>query len=343
MPNPGPAWTDTTEHVFVPGFPDLNSRLGALHSLLQTDDAAQTRIDCYLPSAALALEGCPEYRACVLDPGDAPQLGTLPDLSLPIQECLMVRKAPASYLASILPACMPCPRHTVRPCPAEPASCAVLLNLLLATCLGLYPQSVKRPPFLTRVHLYRRIHTLLTSPPQAQRAFVEGHAPLLALALTEYVAFVMPAYLSPIHESLCKAFPVRTFFTQCPALTDAFRQEHIDTGAEPWHALSAAAQVAHDRISRLYKSKCRGAPAPRWPSTSEVPPAGVRHALAQHVLTRHPSHALNEALLQSEYAVLAGGEPSVPVADIHALVGSYPLPANIQRWQKQVRPPRAHA
>ena len=144
-----------TASDFVPSCPALNARLHALHARLPFDPCAQIKIDAHLLAAAEAEPSRPRnIMHLVLLPEDAPQLATLPDIGHIIRSCLVARRWTASYLASLLHACLPCPRPSIPLIPPDPASAPVLLNILLATLLGLYPRSVKQPSFPVRVTLF---------------------------------------------------------------------------------------------------------------------------------------------------------------------------------------------
>jgi hypothetical protein len=119
---------------------------------------------------------------------------------------------------------MPCTRPAVKVPVPDRASVAIALNLLLATLLGLYPACVKRPPFSVRAAFYARIHVLLTSDGDVQAAFAVANQPLLALALSEYICQVLPAFLPVEYSALCAAHSVDAFFTVGPPLFDVFRQ-----------------------------------------------------------------------------------------------------------------------
>jgi hypothetical protein len=323
---------------------------------LPFDQHAQIKIDAHLLAAAYAAEAPPRIDPLrlVLLPADAPQLARLPDLGPVVRACLAARRWDGNYLLYLVHACLPCPRPPAPPVPPDAASVPFLLNLLLATLLGLYPQCVKQPPFPVRVALARRVHAALTLEATALAAFAAAAAPLLMLALSEYLCHVLPAFMPAEHAALCAAFPVEAFFSATPGLFDLFRQDHLDTGLEPWPALAAAAAELHDRLTRAYRAKCRLAPLQRRPPPGEASPAQLRAALAAPSIVRYPCHAASDAALRGEYALLLGDQRHAETAAIHSLVAAAPLPANVlraqldalapiaQRCQRQARVRRTH-
>ena len=313
---------------FVPSDPALNARIVALHARLPFDPNAQIKIDAHLLAAALP------NPALIMLPEDAPQLATLPDLCPVIRSCLIGRKWRASYLASLLHGCIPCPRPPQHPVPPDTASAPFLLNIVLATLLGLYPQSVKQPPFPVRVVLFRRIHQALTLDGPSQIDLLARIHPLVMLSLTEYICHVLPAYMPVEYAAIRDACAVDPFFATAVGLFDLFRQDHIDSGAEPWDALVAPASELHDRLTRIYRSKCRLPPSQRRTPAGETPPAHLAAALAAHSLVRYPCHSACDALLPAEYALLLNSASLAETALLHSLVAVHPLPANITRMQE---------
>lgn len=229
----------------------------ALHALARLGeipaDVAERQLNSYLLAVGRAQPGL------VLPIADAPHPGLVPDLGYVVHRILSQNPLQGS-LSAVLQQCLPPSRQAVRPATYEDSQ-DVLLNLVLALLLGLYPGGgVKRPRFEARAALYTRVHGLLTAPPEEQTAFCRGHGALVQLACMEYVARVLPAN-SPsqtafIHErDPCTA----VYFRRIPALCDEFRQS-LDAPEPPsWPEMQSAAHSAVERVARLKKS---GGPAP---------------------------------------------------------------------------------
>jgi hypothetical protein len=299
--------------------------------------STQVKIDAHFPCAAAAIQRVPlgklDLAMLTLLPEDAPQLATLPDLGPSIRSCLVARQWSSNYIAHLLYCSLPCPRPAAKVPPPDRASTSIALNLVLATLLGLYPSCVKHPPFPVRAALYARVHALLTSDGDSQAAFALKHQPLLILALSEYACYVLPAFLPSEHASLCAAHSVDPFFSAGPALFDLFRQDHVDNGSESWASLSSAAQEIHERLTRVYRSKCRMPPQQRRAALADVTQAHLEAALDAPRITPCPCHRTNGTLLREEYAVLLGDKSLAETASLHALVRTAPLPGNIRRMQ----------
>lgn len=120
------------------------------------------------------------------------------------------------------------------------------------------------------------------------------------------------------------------------------RQDHIDTGLEPWPALAAAAADLHDRLTRAYRAKCRLPPLQHRPPPGDAAPDQLRAALDAPQIVRYPCHRASDAALRGEYALLLGDQRHADAAAVHALVAVAPLPANVARLQLQALQPVAH-
>ena len=284
--------------------------LARLHQTLPYDPRAQVLIDAHLPCAFLSDAGIrrrhpsASSRHLILGPGDAPQFGNLPDVCPVIRSVLLAGVGAAhgkdtgvkgvsrdasrgqrkgrggGEHVSLLHACIrQCifggDRRLKAPAGVTPdaQSVAILLNMLLATLLGLYPTCQRRPFFATRCELYKRIHHLLTSDEATLARFVADNPALLGLALSEYVYNVVSVCMPVEAEFLLPPAPKASAppSETCAQVLDAFRRGGVDDGCESWEAYNAHAQKALDLCSRLFPMRlaaCADAPPP--PASSPV-------------------------------------------------------------------------
>ena len=324
---------------FIPGCRKLSLRVARLHARLQTDDeGALVRINAHLPCVSV----CAQHERFVLLPEDAPQLGTLPDLGYVIRAALATRRWGDTHIASLLHACFPGQRCVgpAAPVTVDHASCCAALNLLLGTLLAVYPTALKRPPFATRARLYARIHELLAQDSVHKVDFARAHQNLFVLAALEYVLYVLPRCMPAEALVLGKVYPLEALATQAPPLLDAFRQNQIDTGEEPWEALDAAARDTGERILRLYKTRPQGAKAQQQQAQQGRRRPGkraadtVEWALSAHIIRPYEYHRLDHARLCSEYELTIPEDAATATAELHACVTVHPLPGNITRMQQ---------
>jgi hypothetical protein len=273
----------------------------------------------------------------VLNTEDAPQYGNIPDLGPVLRTCLVFKKWNANFLTHCLHSCLPVPRSSSKALEPDLLSCAILFNVLMAMLLGLYPACVKKPPFVVRVNIYARVHAILTAPSNVQQLFAVKYKSLLVFALAEYCCRLIPQLFPAERESICKAQAVDAFFQQGPAIFDVFRQECIDSGKEPWGQLLSAAQEAHDRLSRTYRSKCRLPQQPKRPPPADISPPLMAAALAAPKILQYPYHKTHDTLLHDEYAMLLGSKNLAQVSAVHALVRTELLPSTIRNQQVSLK------
>ena len=252
---PGPHEEDGEE--FFPGNARLDGEIRALHRLARNGaiptDVADRQLNTYLLAAGLAYQQPrPSCHKLVLPITDAPHFNLLPDLGQTIHRLLARSPLPGS-LSAVLEQCLPCLRHPPHTAPFTDSQ-GVLLNLVLALLLGLYPGgTVKRPSFRARARIYARVHALLTSPPEAQTAFCRDHRDVVLLAGMEYVARVLPAHMPAQNRFLSERDPGSgVYFRRVAALCDELRQTLDD--ASDWPGTQAACALAVERVSRLKKA-----------------------------------------------------------------------------------------
>jgi hypothetical protein len=272
-------------------------------------------------------------RSLVFHWHDAPQFATLPDLGPVLRACIVQRKWGANFLSHCLHCSLPVPRSASKVPPPDSHSCAILLNVLLATLLGLYPTCVKKPPFCVRANLFARVHALLTATSDAQARFAAAHVTLLVFCLAEYACRLLPALFPAEREAICAAQAVEAYFAQGPAIFDAFRQDCVDSGEEPWPKLAADAHESNDRLCRTYRSKCRLPQQQRRAQPAETSPELLRAALDSPKLVVYPCHRASDTLLRDEYAILLGSREFVDVALVHSVVRVSRLPDTIRECQ----------
>lgn len=215
----------------------------------------------------------------------------------------------------------------------------VLINLLLALLLGLYPDAAGKPQFGARARIFRSLHAALTGPPEAQELFVRARLTLVSLALMEYLARVMPACMPAEEEFLRQAFGMGPFFEQAPLLCNEFRSGLTGlTGAsaaggwdplsaEEWAALDARAGETVERTARVKRRAQRPGEA-RRPADEAAP--DWRAALDCPVV---PGGS------RDDYKILAHafGLPrqGADAERVHSMIRVGRLPSNLRRLQEQ--------
>jgi hypothetical protein len=336
----------------VPACPALDAHVRRVHWLAREGridtQTAERHLNAHLAAACAPLDAArgPAPRWLVMPLTDAPQFGNLPDLWPFVHQALSSLEFKAQTgLPGLILQTLPCFR---RPAPtggaAEPAPAPalseglapVLVNLVLALLLGLYPDATAKPQFRVRARVFGSLHAVLTSPPEAQERFVRTRLALVTLALMEYLARVLPACMPAEEEFLRHTFGMAPFFEQAPLLCSEFRSGAAGLDSAPpwrpltepeWAALDARAGEAVERAARVKRKPARPC-EPRRPTDEAAPE--WRTALACPVV---PSGS------QDDYRILAHAyrlaNHGADVERFHALIQIGVLPSSLRRLQEE--------
>lgn len=263
----GPSLSDP-KLEFVQGCQDLNAQVKALHDLARggviSMDVADRQLNTYLLAAShprLLRQFTLERRRSLLMPiADAPYFGSIPDLGQIIHRVLS-RDPVHSAVSAVVEQCIPSMRHICRSVRYTDSQ-EILLNLILALLLGLYPGNPKKPSFVSRAKLWGRVHAILTSTRETQTAFLTRYQDIVHLACMEYIARVVPVYMPAQDLYLTGKEGVSAqFFKRVPPICDEFRQFlddsiGVDCGAsEPsWQRIQELCSANVERVSRLKRA-----------------------------------------------------------------------------------------
>jgi len=319
------------EDAFVPDNASMNHDIAALHHLARTgavsNDVADRQLNTYLLAVSPVARGACRSRL-VLPITDAPHFTQLPDLGTFLHRVLVRSPLPGS-LSALLQYCIPWLRHSPRPLSFEDSQ-DVLLNLVLALLLGLYPGgSVKRPSFRVRSDVFYRVHTLLTSPRSAQSEFCMERQNILLLACLEYVARLMPLHMPAQTAFLASRDPAAmAYFRRIPAMCDELRLSLDERDGSDWQQVQDACAAAIERVSRLKKSNAAAQPRPLT-----IEPTVVRHSGPRAAYWSAPyllgSPSLDEFRLLGRELGLNGSL----IHHIQQEIQVFPLPQNLRRLQ----------
>jgi hypothetical protein len=165
----------------------------------------------------------------------------------------------------------------------------------------------------------------------------------------EYCAYVIPTNL-PVEHDLLAAEGMESLFTSCSLLCDAFRQEALLTGEEPWEDLEAYCYPLVDRHTRACKSKSltlKGRP-PEPFQLLKLPPSSLHTLPSLPVIVPYsihfddPTHCIMGSELR--FLGLNQGDQTIKHEQAVALqraIHAKPLPPNLAKLQ--VRALSTHA
>jgi hypothetical protein len=344
--------TDPDREAYVPACPALDADVRRVHWLAREGridaQTAERHLNAHLGAACVPPEAAPargRLRWLVMPLTDAPQFGNLPDLWRFVHQALSAPEFKAQPgLAGLILQTLPCFRRPTPSCGPEPTAPAqvpeglapVLINLVLALLLGLYPDATSQPQFRVRARVFGTLHAALTCAPEAQERFVRARAAVVTLALMEYLAHVLPALMPAEEEFLRATFGMGPFFDQVPLMCSEFRSALAALDGEPgwrplsdaeWAGLSERAAEAVERAARVKRKPPRQC-EPRRPT--EEPAPEWRTALACPAV---PSGS------QDDYKILAHAyalpKQGADVKRFHSLIQIGLLPGNLLRMQRE--------
>lgn len=213
-------------------------------------------------------------------------------------------------------------------------SVSILLNLLLASLLGLYPLTHRFTQWNARIHIYKRIHFLLTSPPAEQIHFIQKHALMLVPCITEYICNIVYAYMPTEKDVLFDWVGGERNFMKMTQAMDTFRWYHIETGNENWQAWSDAIQSSMD-LSRNKRQWISKKTSRHLLHRKEAPTVqDILLCLDVPHLTLFPAHQTNPIQIHTDYQKLI----AVPIPELRLNMEISILPKEIVDVQlKQLR------
>ena len=277
----GPSLADQTL-PYIPSCPDLDDEVQTLHTLARsgviTAEVAERQLNTYLLVAGhehMSLIPIPTRRRWLMLPiADAPHFSLLPDLGQTIHDVL-IRQPITSALEAVIQQSIPLVRHA-KHMPQFNDSQDILLNLILALLLGLFPGTPRKPGFTVRARLFARVHVLLTSSREVQTAFLTRNQDVLLLACMEYIARVVPVYM-PVQGYFLtdQDTPSAMFFRRIPPLGDDLRQtideqsQSLDTPS--WEMIQGTCSAMVERVSRLKRMHANPPPKNLPPPSALIP------------------------------------------------------------------------
>lgn len=321
----------------------INHCLQKLHAKQKMDPRVQILIDTFLPCCAIALSEnvCP-LPLCYYKflPCDAPQVSNLPDLGnvirKSIQNASLQTTNHKSFLEHILTSLFNSRQKNILSHPkvsVDLASSSVLLNLVLALLLGLYPQAQKRPAWDARVNIWKRINMLLTGSPHEQQKFINENWMLVKISILEYICHIpqlfMPVEAEYIDKWLQDDSKTPQFIKQ---KTDDFRHDHIDDGNELWCKWSDALAHLNDAVTKATRGKNpRSKHRKIDNSFNHNSNFDIADVLEETCIIQYPIHTRVQGKLKNEYGIFS----SHTYSRIHEIMAVSFLPENIAELQRK--------
>jgi hypothetical protein len=184
---------------------------------------------------------------------DTPCLANIPDLwgimrdTLKYMQTPRKKNIPRNMLHVLFMQALPCFHQTNKHYVVD-EHVTVALNILMALVFGLYKNVNRKPHFMIRVALFKKIHILMTSTLEKQQEFFVKHPCLIMLAFMEYIAQITPMFWPAEYEFLLKENNLHFFFEKIPLICDEFRI--LDINKLGWDELEKSADLKIHKCSR---------------------------------------------------------------------------------------------
>jgi len=315
--------------------------LEQLHKRRNSGEAVQTEIDRYLLVLHMAFCRDPLLQQhppalFVAHPDDVFGVRHLPDIGRYISHLIINQNQTAVDLMSkLIHYSIPYIKHNRMNFPAfVPEHASILpdiVNIMLASCLGLYPECSKQPLMPMRVKLVAWVHALKASGNALDLyAFCTANMCLLRIAMIEYFVFFILTHMPNETDMLTMVFGlhqnIADIFKQFCIICDTFRHQCLQGHKLDIADINAKAHVAIDKCNRVCKGKSRNQPRSlRKLRAASLSIDVVREAIRTPVL----AHAA--------YFMFASPGMDLRrahrIQQIHAAVRIHELPANLRSGQ----------
>jgi len=158
-----------------------------------------------------------------------------------------------------------------------------IVNIMLACCLAMYPESSKKPVLQLRVKLMATVHTLKArGSPMDLYTFCTSNMSLLRIAMIEYFVYFISSFMPNETSMLTTVFglqqDIADIFRQFTIICDTFRHQSMQDHVLDLADVNLKAQVAIGTLARSVSSLslCVLSLAPsRSPSSFHRCPLGV--------------------------------------------------------------------
>ena len=216
----------------------------------------------------------------------------------------------------------------------------VIVNVVMALMLGLYPNTTRKPYFHVRAAVFESLHALHTSSDVIKQLFLNLQSNLIILAFMEYITHVTPLFWPVEYNKLCEDPNMAAYFDKIPMACDEFRV--VDVAELDWTQIDAQAAA---RIKKCSRSRRQGHASEAQIQTKNTVEIDVRRLTQCPVVpcytwdtsgvNRRPVFTSAAEILREYHLVgHAFAVPSETLAEVHGLVKVYPLPENVLMRQR---------
>ena len=250
-------------------------KLLQMQKFAENSKTVQFELDCLMPLCNMPCEYDSKWwYLMILHKDHVFQFNTLPDIGRIVRR-LLIRWSEDSVLYRLYQYSMPYIKHNRLNFPSlykvSTADLVHLLQVMLATCLGIYQRAEKTPTWQVRRQLVCFFEHLLAYGSHADLyMFCSEQLGLLRLALLEhYMSFIeqnMPVEIQLIQTLLRTTYDASKVHRTVFYITDNFRQSALQNNFVDWSLISERAQQAVERCNRT----CKAMPMSREPQMQQL-------------------------------------------------------------------------
>tara|TARA_Y100000389_G_scaffold70176_2_gene66867 strand:+ start:2259 stop:3857 length:1599 start_codon:yes stop_codon:yes gene_type:complete len=279
---------DTTSRIYKDGYQDcdvtglpfsynfeftpnkITTHLMQLHDKMNQGDSTQVEIDrhwlplmmtyCHSP----LLDVMP-WQAFLLKPEHVLQACHLPDIGMHVRT-LSMRHDSTQVMCRMIQYSLPYIKHNRLTFPKftdiNNQTLVGLIQIVLAMCLGMHSETIKKPVWQLRFRIVTYMYTLLTTGTEYDLyLWCVNNLNLIRIAIVEYFVSYVQQHMPCEYDILRILFGVNTnvehIFRQFQLNINYFRSNHLQGEHLLWSELNDRAHIIIEKCNRICKGKPR--------------------------------------------------------------------------------------
>lgn len=249
---------------------EITQHLLHLHDQLNQGVSTQMEIDRYwIPLIMMycrspLLDMLP-WQAFILKPEHVFSAKCLPDIGIHIR-ALSMRHESNHVMCRMIQYSLPYIKHNRLTFPKFNDVCnqtlVTLLQIVLAMCLGMHSDTIKKPVWQLRLRIFAYIYTLMATGTEYDLyLWCVNNLNLIRIALVEYFVSYVQNHMPCDYDILRTLFGVNTnvehIFRQFQLNINYFRSNHLQHDHLLWNELNERAHTIIEKCNRICKGKPR--------------------------------------------------------------------------------------
>jgi len=298
-----------------------SNHMDQLFKKMNNGEPAQREIDHYLLAICMIGSDSPlllthTLALFVAMPEHVLTVQHMPDIGRYIS-CLIINQnySAVDTMSKLIHYSMPYIKHNCMNFPSfVPEHASILpdiINIMLTSCIGLYPECAKKPLMSMCVKLVAFVHTLkATGNALDLYIFCTANMCLLCITMIEYFVYFISTHMPNETKMLTQFFGlhqnITNIFKQVSIICNTFQHQCLQHHALDITHINVKAQITIDKCNRVCKGKSRTQPRTHCKQRQVVLSTPlVRQALGMPVLAHAPYFLFSD--------------PAMPLQRAHAI------------------------